>query len=402
MRRITLRWRLTLLTTLLLAIMCAALALMAQQQMQRMLVAPMQAVISAETVRIETQAEGAPNAALPPSVEMDAVQLSPEYESADGPSVSAATLATAAAVLDTGVAGYTARLWLILGGIVLLGAVLTYIVAGLALRPVRKLTGVIERMDAESLECNLDSFRSEDEVGRLSSAFHALIERVRQGMERERRFHAYAAHELKTPLTVVKTALDVLDMDDEPDVQDCMEALDVVRKQNGRMIGLTRQLLALSAAGRDSDMRVMHVDELLCEVICDMQPIADDMHVALRYSTLPESISADPDLLRHAFTNVIENALKYGEGSDVTIGMTCTGQQVEVSISDGGPGIAPEDAAHIFEPFYRADKSRSRQAGGAGLGLAIVSSAVTRCGGRLRYEPVRPQGSCFVMEFPRA
>lgn len=396
MRRITLRWRLTLLTTLLLTIMCAALALMSQHQVQSMLVAPMHAVITTEMAGIGTAS--VPAQQIMPGAETGSADMLPE----DGQTVRAAVLATAADVLDTGAAGYSARLWLILGGIVLLGAALTYVVAGLALRPVRKLTGVIEHMDADSLECDLDIFRSEDEVGRLSCAFNALIERVRDGMERERRFHAYAAHELKTPLSVIKTALDVLDMDDAPDVQDCMEALDVVRKQNGRMIGLMRQLLVLSSSGRAADVRVLRLDELICEVICEMQPIADDMHAALKYSVQPSRISADPDLLRHALTNVIENAIKYGEGSDVMIDMACKGVNIEVSVSDGGSGISPEDAAHIFEPFYRADKSRSRMGGGAGLGLAIVSSAVARCGGQVRYESVEPKGSRFVMTFPCA
>lgn len=374
MRKISLRMRLTLVMAALLTLLCLAFTLLVQQQMRASLVEPMYTIAASEIIAAPA-ADGdeliLPEAAQRPVPAMEAVIAQGEY-------------------------AFTLSLWLLMGGTILLGSLLTYFVSYAALKPIKDLSKAIDEVDEKTLVCDLARFRAGDEVKRLAASFDTLLHRLRIAFERERRFSAYAAHELKTPLSVVKTTLDIMDDDDYADPDVCREAMQTIGKQNDRMINLSAQLLLLSRLQANGNLQPVKVGALLEEIADELRPLADEKEVQV-YCTLNEkSVTADPTMLKHALSNLVENAIRYNHAQgSVHIDL----HDEALSISDTGIGIPPEDAAHIFEPFYRVDKSRSRSAGGTGLGLAITHEVLEQCGAVVRYEANEPVGSRFIVSF---
>jgi signal transduction histidine kinase len=374
MKKISLRLRLTLVMALLLSLLCLTFTLLVQHHMRSALVEPMYNIVASDIIPAPSLIES--ESAMPEPAQ----QTVPAMES---------TLAQGEHAFITG-------LWIIMGGTILLGMLLTYLVSNAALKPIKELSKVIEEVDEKTLACDLSRFQAGDEVRRLATSFDALLQRLRIAFERERRFSAYAAHELKTPLSVVKTALDIMDDEDYADPAVCRETMRTIGKQNDRMIDLSAQLLLLSRLQAKGKMQPVKVGALIEEIVDELRPLASEKEVQVHCSLSNKTVTADPMMLKHALSNLVENALRYNRAhGSVHIDLS----DESLIISDTGIGIPAEDAAHIFEPFYRVDKSRSRSAGGTGLGLAITREIFEQCGTAVRYEPNEPVGSRFIVSF---
>lgn len=280
---------------------------------------------------------------------------------------------------------------------IIIGSVGMYLLSGLALKPAKKLADEISRIDSDKLSVRIEDFKGGDELQSISTSFNHMMDRLESAFLRESRFSAAAAHELKTPITVIKTNLDVLAMDETPAAEDYAASITVIKKQTERMNTLVQQLTLLTGAG-----------EIPCEDKVDLKGITEEVINELDFKDLTLSTDLAPAwavgsavMIKHAFSNLIHNAVRYNrESGSISVSLLREGSVCLFTVKDTGIGISDEDAAHIFEPFYRADKSRSRALGGTGLGLSIVKEIVELHGGSVSYRKSTPEGSVFAVSIP--
>jgi heavy metal sensor kinase len=277
--------------------------------------------------------------------------------------------------------------------------------AGRALAPIDKLTRLARRISAEDLSQRLDLRLPDDEVGRLARTFDDMIARLEDAFRRQRQFTADASHELRTPLTAVKGQVEVaLTRPREPETY--REVLQNVNEEVDRLIRLVGSLLTLARADAGQiplSPEVISVADLVASAVEQVRPAAQQRNVALDLAPGPPvTLRADEDLLLQLLLNLLDNALKYTPAAgDVSAGWAADSAFVDVWVHDTGAGIAPEHLPHIFDRFYRADKSRSRAEGGAGLGLSICRWIAEAHGGSISVESTPGQGSTFTARFPR-
>jgi heavy metal sensor kinase len=295
---------------------------------------------------------------------------------------------------------------LVAGGLlaVAVAGLVGWTTAGAALRPLDQVTETalqITRADDLSRRIPL-SGPPRGEVGGLIMAFNETLERLENLFEAQRRFLADVSHELRTPLTAIQGNIDLIRHIGEPDG----DALDAVTAEVGRMTRMVRDLLLLAQAesgklplARD----VVEVDTLLLEVFQQAKLLAQD-RIEVRLGEEDQvRVRGDRDRLKQVFLNLVSNAVEYTPaGGNVTLGLACVGEWARVTVSDTGPGIAKEDLPHIFERFYRIDRSRKRSAlGGAGLGLSIAHWIVRSHDGHIEVASEVGKGTTFSVWLPR-
>ena len=268
--------------------------------------------------------------------------------------------------------------------------------------PMRRLTSAAMQMSVGDLKQRVN-VSNQDEVGDLARAFNLMASRLESTELQRRMMVADIAHELRSPLSVMQGKLEgmmdgVLPMDQEQvgTVYDHTLLL-------SRLVDDLR-LLSLAQAGQlPLERSVVDMGALVERVVDDFRPLAQDGSVFLDTQLKAKYIEASVDSQRmsQVMANLLSNALRHaGEDSVVTIGVGCFGASVEVSVADTGPGIAPEDLPHLFERFYRVDRSRSRSEGGSGLGLAIAKEVVEAHGGRIWAESGQGEGAVFTLRLP--
>jgi heavy metal sensor kinase len=276
--------------------------------------------------------------------------------------------------------------------------------AGRALSPIDRLTRVARRISAEDLSQRLDMRLPDDEVGRLASTFDEMIARLDESFRRQRQFTADASHELRTPLTAIKGQTEVA-LQRDRDADTYREVLSKVNGEVDRMIRLVGSLLTLARAdarqipvGRES----MDLVAVVTDAVEQVRPAALEKAISLNVLSNSEvRLKADQDLILQLMLNLLDNSVKYTpSGGAIEISVRAADGQAEVTVSDTGPGIAPEHLPHIFDRFYRVDKARTRAEGGAGLGLSISRWIAEAHGGTLRVESARDQGSKFTLSLP--
>ena len=276
--------------------------------------------------------------------------------------------------------------------------------AGRALSPIDSITTAARDITAEDLSGRLELRLPDDEVGRLARTFDEMIARLDDAFRRQRQFAADASHELRTPLTVIKGQIDVsLQRDREPEAY--QGVLRAVNEEVDRLIRLAGSLLTLTRADGGQiplAFEAVDVGDLVAGVVEQLRPAAADQGVDLRLDTGPPvTMEADQDLLIQLMLNVLDNAIKYTpNGGLVNAGWGTNGQRVELRVRDTGPGIAAEDIPYVFDRFYRADKARSRAAGGVGLGLAISRWIAEAHGGSIHVVSTLGEGSTFTVSLP--
>ena len=285
----------------------------------------------------------------------------------------------------------------------LLGGIAVYLIMGRALCPLTRLIEAIERIDEQKLSEQIAATGSNDEVGRLTHSFNGMMARLEDAFQRQSSFTANAAHELKTPLTIMKTGVQVLLADQSAALEDYQRNSRETLVSIDRLTKIVDSLLILAANGKPeygTDEDVM-LEPLMEAIQGELASQLDDRGMSCSVMCGELSVAADPALMYRIFFNLMENACKYGkqDGSICITGSRGDGG-IYVCVLDDGPGIPQEHIPYIFDAFYRVDKSRSREIGGAGLGLSIVKTMVESIGGTITVESDGGDGACFIMFFP--
>lgn len=282
--------------------------------------------------------------------------------------------------------------------ITLIGSSLMYFIVGYALRPLRNFTKQIEDIQAKNLQLSVLPQSKSVEIVRLTSAFNRLLKRLGDTFLAQRQFSASAAHELRTPLAVMRTRFEVFDKNKAPDITEYKETISMARTQIDRLshvIDLLLEMTELQSAEKSDDISLA---ELVEEVICDLTEVSEKKSVSLIQKPGNAIVTGSDTLIYRAIYNLVENAIKYNkEGGEVSVSIEDDEQFSKVIISDTGPGIVKEDWEKIFEPFFRVDKSRSRMMGGAGLGLALVKEIAVQHGGDVRVADSSDNGTTIEL-----
>jgi heavy metal sensor kinase len=258
-------------------------------------------------------------------------------------------------------------------------------------------------MSAGDLSARIPVERIDAELAEVAGALNQAFDRLQRLLEQQRRFTADASHELRTPLATLSTEVDWA-LTRERKGDEYRSALETCRRAATRMRTVVEGLLTLARADA-GELRLRRVplplDQIIEEALVLLRPLAERKGVCLEVRSAPLHVAADADRLREALTNLIANAIQYGgSGSRVYIEMDDEGSDARVRVRDTGPGIGPEDLPHIFKRFYRADKARAREAGGAGLGLAVTKHIVEAHGGSVVCHSQPGQGAEFVVRLP--
>lgn len=335
---------------------------------------------------------------------IEAVTLTPAITAeAERPS-DAAPIMTIAASATTRKARdlFLFQSWLGMLLIVAAGGLITWFVTGKALRPLKELSREMENRTAENLSKQLSVPKNQDEVASLTRSFNDMSRKLDESFSMQKRFAQSAAHELRTPLTVLKAKVDVFNKRPSHTQEEYEALLGLVSRQTNRMTELVQDLLGLTNLNElPCDQRVA-LYPLLAEVVQELTPLAAEHEVSLALAGSNESVAGNANLLRRVFANLIENAVKYNvPNGSVEISIDSVSDCVSVRVSDTGPGIPDEHRTLIFEPFYRIDKSRSRQMGGAGLGLATVKAIVDKHGGVITVGDASRGGSVFTVQLKK-
>lgn len=305
--------------------------------------------------------------------------------------------------------------------IILLSSVCTYFLTKKTLTPLQKLTSEVSQIQAQNLSTQLAVPNSKDEIAQLTSSFNEMLTRLDNAFSTQKQFSANAAHELRTPLAVLQTNLEVFEKKQEPEMVEYQQLFTMIKEQTARLSQLVGTLLDMT--NLKSVPRTDHVslEELVDEVFCDLDPVAEKAGISIHFD---DSSSQDwhtdvhtPDasalnnnirnitgsyvLLYRAVYNLVENAIKYNRpNGSVTVSVKEKNGQAMILVKDTGIGISPENQKKIFDPFFRVDKSRSRAMGGAGLGLALVDSIAKEHGGSVKVLESNEKGSIIALMLP--
>ena len=305
--------------------------------------------------------------------------------------------------------------------IILLSSVCTYFLTKKTLTPLQKLTSEVSQIQAQNLSTQLAVPNSKDEIAQLTSSFNEMLTRLDNAFSTQKQFSANAAHELRTPLAVLQTNLEVFEKKQKPEMIEYRQLFTMIKEQTARLSQLVGTLLDMT--NLKSVPRTDHVslEELVDEVFCDLDPVAEKAGISIHFD---DSSSQDwhtdvhtPDasalnnnirnitgsyvLLYRAVYNLVENAIKYNRpNGSVTVSVKEKNGQAMILVKDTGIGISPENQKKIFDPFFRVDKSRSRAMGGAGLGLALVDSIAREHGGSVKVLESNEKGSIIALMLP--
>lgn len=283
----------------------------------------------------------------------------------------------------------------------LLGGVATYFISGHALRPIRELSDKIEKVQAQNLADSRIEENQVKELNQLSVSYNRMLERLSDAFEIQRQFTANAAHELRTPLALMQVQLDLYHSNSHPDNDaDTVQMIKMVTEQNDRLNKMVKTLLDMSelqTVGRDDEIIL---DALVDEVLEDLEPLAEGKNIRLIGKCKDITIVGSDILIYRLVYNLVENAIKYNHsGGQVIVEAYQKEKQVYLSVEDTGSGIPEELKERVFEPFFRVDKSRSRELGGVGLGLALVNEIVRVHDGSIAIRPNPSGGTIIEVQF---
>ena len=275
-------------------------------------------------------------------------------------------------------ADYRKNSLIITAVLALLGGVATYFISGHALRPIREFSDKIEKVQAQNLADSRIEENQVKELNQLSVSYNRMLERLSDAFEIQRQFTANAAHELRTPLALMQVQLDLYHSNGHPDNDaDTVQMIKMVTEQNDRLNKMVKTLLDMSelqTVGRDDEIIL---DALVDEVLEDLEPLAEGKNIRLIGKCKDITMVGSDILIYRLVYNLVENAIKYNHsGGQVTVTADRKEKHVYLSVKDTGTGIPEDLKERVFEPFFRVDKSRSRELGGVGLGLALVREIV--------------------------
>lgn len=283
----------------------------------------------------------------------------------------------------------------------LLGGVVTYYIVGHALKPLKKFSDKIEEVQAQNLSDSRIEENEVKELNQLSVSYNKMLERLSEAFEVQRQFTANAAHELRTPLALMQVQLDLYNSTEHPGNDECTgHTIAMITEQNERLSKMVKTLLDMSELRITVRDEKIMVDALVEEVLEDLEPLAAEKNVELIGKCKPVTMTGSDILIYRLVYNLVENAIKYNhpEGK-VTVAACQKEKKVILSVADTGSGIPGDLRERVFEPFFRVDKSRSRELGGVGLGLALVHEIVKAHDGSISIKDNPSGGTVFEVVF---
>jgi len=297
---------------------------------------------------------------------------------------------------------------MVTGIIILLSSICTYFISRQALLPLRRLSQEVNKIEVQNLSEALEVPATNDEISRLTSSFNKMLARLDEAFTAQKQFSANAAHELRTPLAVIQTNLEVFARRESPSLKDYQDIFAMLQEQTGRLSHLAEILLDITGIQTIERSERISLAVLADEVFCDLASIAEQKQIELIQQEGDCIITGSYLLLYRAVYNLVENAIKYNHpGGKVTInirfskGVSNTSvNYATLVVSDTGIGIPPEYQEKIFTPFFRIDKSRSRAMGGSGLGLALVNEIVRQHNGQVKVLESSKKGSTIALMLP--
>lgn len=291
--------------------------------------------------------------------------------------------------------------WLITVAVTIVSAAIAYFVSGQALKPLRKLSQQAEKIDQDSISdirLNEDTVK---EFRQLSISVNLMLDRLSESFATQRQFSGNAAHELRTPLAIMQTKLELFAAEHKNMEGDTAELVRSQAEQLDRLSRLVHTLLEMSNLSSAPRSDRIELAPLVEEIITDLTPLASQNDITMEQDCDNVVITGSDALIYRLVFNLIENAVKYNRrGGSVSVSVHKENSDVVVRVSDTGCGIPEEYRESIFQPFFRVDKSRSRQMGGVGLGLALVHEIAVLHGGSVRAEPGNKSGTVFIVTLP--
>lgn len=380
MKRMSLQWRLTCITTLCIAIICGCLTIFVYKNGVH--------YIDSLQDAVESQGDEKGN-------KSDEIYISiPDDkwdEFADEFSVQ----------VYNNKADYKRNSLIITVLLALLGGVVTYFISGHALRPIREFSDKIEEVQAQNLSDSRIEENNVKELNQLGISYNKMLERLSEAFEIQRQFTANAAHELRTPLALMQVQLDLYNSASHPgNDADTLQTIKMVTEQNDKLNRMVKTLLDMSelqTVGRDDKIIL---DAIVEEVLADLEPLAVEKNIKLIGKCEDATMIGSDILIYRLVYNLVENAIKYNHPlGQVTVTAYQRNKHVYLSVEDTGSGIPKELRERVFEPFFRVDKSRSRELGGVGLGLAFVREIVRVHDGSICIKSSKTGGTIFEVTF---
>lgn len=383
MKRMSLQWRLTCITTLCIAIICGCLTMFVYKNGVH--------YIDSLQDAVEAQGDEKGN-------KSDEIYISiPDDkwdEFADEFSVQ----------VYNNKADYKRNSLIITVLLALLGGVVTYFISGHALRPIREFSDKIEEVQAQNLSDSRIEENNVKELNQLGISYNKMLERLSDAFEIQRQFTANAAHELRTPLALMQVQLDLYNSASHPgNDADTLQTIKMVTEQNDKLNRMVKTLLDMSelqTVGRDDKIIL---DAIVEEVLADLEPLAVEKNIKLIGKCEDATMIGSDILIYRLVYNLVENAIKYNHPlGQVTVTAYQRNKHVYLSVEDTGSGIPKELRERVFEPFFRVDKSRSRELGGVGLGLALVHEIVRVHDGSICIKSGKTGGTIFEVTFAQS
>ena len=376
MKRLSLQWRITLMSVLLIGITCVAMNLL---------------LCSSGVYYMDTIADSLQGGSTVILNEGGAASFDPEL---------VAPNEELTIVVDGAQGNFRTTNWYITAVVTLLSGMLTYFVCGRALKPLRSFASHVEQVQLN----NLADMRIDEDVipefQQLSRSFNQMLERLNNAFAAQRQFTGNAAHELRTPLTLMQAQLDLFSSEHPDVLPETAEFLALLREQTERLTRLTKTLLEMSNLRQVARNERIQLAPMIEEIFTDLAPLVEKRGITLEADGDGVMTGSDALIYRLIF-NLTENAVKYNRpGGSVRVCVTQETEKLLIRVSDTGCGIPEEYQQSIFQPFFRVDKSRSREYGGAGLGLSLVWEIADLHGGSVWVEESSEKGTTIVVGLP--
>lgn len=381
MRRMSLQWRITIITTLFIAVICGCLTMFVYKN----------GVYYIDLLQDTVDAKGDGESGKEP----DEIYINIPDDKWDD------FANDFSLQVYNNKADYKKRSLLFSTLLAILGGVVTYYIVGHALKPLKKFSDKIEEVQAQNLSDSRIEENEVKELNQLSVSYNKMLERLSEAFEVQRQFTANAAHELRTPLALMQVQLDLYNSTEHPGNDECTgHTIAMITEQNERLSKMVKTLLDMSELRITVRDEKIMVDALVEEVLEDLEPLAAEKNVELIGKCKPVTMTGSDILIYRLVYNLVENAIKYNhpEGK-VTVTACQKEKKVILSVADTGSGIPGELRERVFEPFFRVDKSRSRELGGVGLGLALVHEIVKAHDGSISIKDNPSGGTVFEVVF---
>lgn len=381
MRRMSLQWRITIITTLFIAVICGCLTMFVYKN----------GVYYIDLLQDTVDAKGDGESGKEP----DEIYINIPDDKWDD------FANDFSHQVYNNKADYKKRSLLFSTLLALLGGVVTYYIVGHALKPLKKFSDKIEEVQAQNLSDSRIEENEVKELNQLSVSYNKMLERLSEAFEMQRQFTANAAHELRTPLALMQVQLDLYNSTEHPGNDECTgHTIAMITEQNERLSKMVKTLLDMSELRITVRDEKIMVDALVEEVLEDLEPLAAEKNVELIGKCKPVTMTGSDILIYRLVYNLVENAIKYNHSDgQVTVNAYKKQKHIYLSVEDTGSGIPKELRERVFEPFFRVDKSRSRELGGVGLGLALVHEIVRVHDGSISIKSNPAGGTIFEVIF---